>query len=699
MLAQYYKKKTLISRIRDWTKTDQEGTSLYGLIKGGEKLGINLTGVKAEKVNDIKNSKLPIIAHIINDQGYPHFVIIEKKTEKKIHIIDPAKGKEALSFASFEEMWTGILLLVQNDPTYGYDDNIPSKYQLFINIIKKNKLTILNILILSIIINFLGIVSAFYFKYLIDSIIPSQILWNLHKISIAVFFLYLINALTSLIRYQASLNLSLKIDMNFMKDYYYHVLNLPFKFFETRRSGEILSRFSDLSHIREVLSSVTITLLVDTLMVVVGGTILFTQSSTLFYITLLLIPLYLIIGLSFRKVLKKYNRLVMEQEATSSSYLIESFSGYSVIKSFTAEDKVFKKGVQYFEKLIKNLYKLNFFTNIQMTINTFMKMTTTLVILWFGSFLIMTNKLTLGELMTFNVLVIYYIDPIERLINLQPQIQSAIVATQRYLDIIDIKTEDEHREENKTISLNLQFKDCLEIKNLNFQYNFKEHTLENINMKIPKNNKVAIVGVSGSGKSTIAKLIDNFHIDYEGDIKIDGTSIKDASKESLRDIISFVTQQNFIFGSTIKENLTIGLNKKVTDIDIYNACKIACANKFIDKLPQKLNTQLHSGGSNLSGGQLQRIAIARAILKDSDILILDEATSSLDASTEKKIMENIDIHLKNKTLILITHKLNNVKNADNIYLLENGKIIEQGKHEALINYGNEYYKLWSNQLR
>ena len=543
----------MISRIREWSKTDKEGTSLYGLIKGGKHLGIELTGVKAEKANDIDKSDLPLIAHIMNEQGYMHFIIIEKITEKKFHIIDPAKGKEKINFKEFEEKWTGILMLVQNDDSYGYDENIPSKSKVFIKILKNNKASIINIFLLSIFINFLGIIGAFYFKYLIDTIIPSKILENLHIISIAVLFLYLLHSLISLIRYQASLNLSLKIDMNFMKDYYYHVLNLPVKFYETRKSGEILSIFSDLSLIREALSSVTITILVDTLMVVVGGTILFVQSPTLFYITLILVPLYLTIGLSFRKVLKKYNRLLMEQDATLSAYLIESFSGYTVIKSFGAEHEVFKKGAFYFKNLIRKLYKLSFFTNIQLTINAFMKMVTTLVILWIGSSLIIKNELILGELLTFNALVIYYIDPIERLINLQPQIQSALVSTQRYLDITDIKTENEQRNDNKTSNYNINFKKQLEISNLSFQYDFKDITLKNINMVIPKNHKVAIIGESGSGKSTIAKLIDNFHIDYEGDINIDNTSIKDISKESLRSMISFVTQENFIFGAQLEK--------------------------------------------------------------------------------------------------------------------------------------------------
>jgi ABC-type bacteriocin/lantibiotic exporter with double-glycine peptidase domain len=215
-------------------------------------------------------------------------------------------------------------------------------------------------------------------------------------------------------------------------------------------------------------------------------------------------------------------------------------------------------------------------------------------------------------------------------------------------------------------------------------------------MLIPKNHKIGIVGESGSGKSTLAKLIDNFDTEYDGDIKIDNISIKNFSKTSLRSLITFVTQEKFIFGATIRENLTIGLNKDVTDEEIYEACRISCACDFISRQPQKLDTQLQNGGSNLSGGQLQRISLARAILRDSEILILDEATNSLDAATENEILNNIEKHLINKTIILITHKLSNIKNADNIYVFKYGEIIEQGKHEALLKNKKDYYRLWFN---
>lgn len=697
MLSQYYGKKTVISRIRQWSKTDKEGTTLYGLIKAGEYLGLNLTGFSTDNIEDIKKSKLPVLVHIINEQGFPHFIIIEKRTKNKFHIIDPAKGKEKINSSDFESKWTGVLILVQNNPSINYDENIPSKINVFKQILKNNKFIIMYVFVLSVIINFLGIAGAFYYKYLVDSIIPSNILKKLHIISIAVLLLYIIHAFISFLRYQVSLKLSLKIDIDFMKNYYYHVLNLPVNFYERRKSGEILSRFSDLSKIREALSSVTITLLVDTLMVIVGGSILFYQSSKLFMITLVLIPIYLVIGFSFRKTLERYSRLVMEQEATLSSFLIESFSGYQIIKSLIAENKVFKKGVNHFNDLLKKIYKLDSFINIQLTINEFMKLTTTLIILWAGSSMIIKNELSLGELLTFNALVIYYIDPIERLINLQPQIQSAVVATQRYLDIIDIKSEEESTINDKERNIN-KFEKAIEIENLSFQYNFEGLTLKNINMLIPKNKTIGIVGESGSGKSTLAKLIDNFDVNYDGNIKIDNISTKSFSKESLRTLITFVTQEKFIFGATIRDNLTIGLNKIVTDEEIYKACKISCAYDFIINQPQKLDTQLHNGGSNLSGGQLQRISLARAILRDSDILILDEATNSLDNATEKEVLNNIEKHMTNKTVILITHKLSNIKDANNIYVLKYGEIIEQGKHEVLLKNKKEYYRLWANEF-
>ncbi|MEB7367591.1 peptidase domain-containing ABC transporter [Staphylococcus borealis] len=686
----YHNSKITISKIREYSATDKNGTSLYGMIKGGEKLGLELEGVETDDIHNVDNTDLPLIAHIINQDGYLHFVIIEKIKKDSIRIIDPSFGRKTITIQEFHNIWTGVLLLVDKNTAPKIDQHPRKEHNLLLEIIKDNKVTITKIFLLSIIINLLGISSTLYFKYLIDSIIPSKVIQNLNKLSLAVLLIYISFSVCSFIRYQITLKLSLKIDIKFMRDYFNHILYLPVNFFETRKYGEITSRFNDISKIREALSAITITLLVDSLMVIVGGVLLAFQSTKLFILSLILIPLYLLAGLSFKKKLKKYNKLVMEEEARVDSFLFESLSGYNVIKSFVYENLALKKGVKKFKNLIHNIYSLNLYTNIQMSLNTFMKMIITLIILWFGSILIINNELSLGSLLTFNALVVYYLDPIENLINLQPKFQSALVSSRRFLDIMEIDKEKNNNHQKNN------FNETLALNNVCFRYGFDENTLSNISMNISKSEKVAIIGESGSGKSTLAKLIVNFYEDYNGTITIDKTPIDKISKKSLRTIVSYVSQENFMFGTSIKENLLMGKECENWN-EIEEACEIACIDEFIKSLPQGFDTTLHTGGSNFSGGQLQRLALARAILKKSDILILDEATSSLDAYLEKQILKNIVERLKEKTVIIITHRLNTIKKLDKIYTLKNGVLVEEGKHEELIMNESEYYRLWKTQ--
>lgn len=697
MLARYYKKKVSIPKLREWAETNKEGTSLFGMIKAGEKIGINLTGVRVEDVNEISNEDVPIIAHIINEQGYYHFVIIKKIKKNSLIIIDPSLGKRKISKDYFKTLWTNVLLLVENDENKSLPHiRFTSSKKIFVNLLKFNKGTIISIIILSFLINILGIAGTFYFRFLVDKIIPSKIIINLNILSLAVIGLYIINLICSFIRYQISLKFSLNIDNSLMKKYFQHVLHLPLKFYENRKNGEILSRFNDISHIREAISSVTITIIVDTFMVIVGGALLFIQSRLLLLISIILIPIYLLIGLSFKHILRKYNRLVMEEGAKTDSFLIESFSGHYILKSYNSERNIYEKGKNYFDRLIQKIYKLGTFTNIQMSLNNFMKLTISLIIIWIGSILIIQNKLTLGELLTFNALVVYYLDPIERLINLQPTIESATAASRRFLDILDLDTEKTTKEKD-TYKKNPHFNTSIEFKNVSFSYGFQKEAISDLNLTIKKNQKIGIVGESGSGKSTIAKLLENFYSDFSGDILIDNQPINNFYKDDLREMISFVTQNNFVFGDSIKNNLLLGIRKKKSNEEILKACEIACIRDFIEKLPQGLNTKLYNSGGGLSGGQLQRISIARAILKNANILLLDEVTSALDSITAKKIINNIDEFLGRKTIIVISHNLSYIKNANIIYTLKNGEICEKGSHEGLLKNKKEYYNLWYNQ--
>lgn len=696
MISQFFGKRVSIPRLREYAKTDRLGTNLYGLIKAGEHIDISLTGVKANSVNELKKIELPIIAHVINKQGYNHFIIIESFKKNKLHIVDPAKGKYKLTENEFNEIWTNVAVLVEKMDSFNKQNIAPSYMTIFADIFKKNYKTLIMIAIISVFINLTGIVGALYFKILTDDVIPSNVTSKLHTISLGVLILYIINALITYLRYQMILKLSLKIDIGLMKDYFKHVLHLPMNFFDTRKSGEILQRFMDTSKIREAMSSSTITLLVDTFMIIIGGVLLYLQSPILLFITILFIPLFILCSFIMKHPFEHYNQQVAENDAELSSYLIESFNGSSTLKNYQSESERFEQGSQKFSKLINNLMHLGQFSNIQLTINSFLKVTISLIILWIGSYFVINNQMTLGSLLAFNALTIFYLGPIERLINIQPTLQSSFVAARRIAEITDLKTEDDIHNNNYPYI----FEKSIEMHNVKFQYGYRNIALDDINLKITKGQKVAIVGESGSGKSTIGKLLNHYYDVTEGQITVDQRPINEIGLNELRCKTGYVSQDTFLFADTISNNLLHGVNKGKSEYNVIEACHLAEAYDFIQKQPDQFNTMLEKEGANLSGGQAQRLSLARTFLKDPDIYIFDEATSALDSRTEYKIIQNIDnLVQQGKTAVIISHKLSTIQNADIIYTMKNGKIIEKGTHKNLLHNQGEYYKLWQLQTQ
>ncbi|REH91092.1 peptide cleavage/export ABC transporter [Staphylococcus felis] len=695
MISQYYGKRVSVPHLRELAKTDKLGTNLLGLTKAAEVIGLQLTGVQVDSINELKSVSFPIIAHVINEQGYDHFVIVENIQNHKLHIVDPAKGKYVLSENKFKKIWTNIAVLIEKEDNFSEKTSAPSYMVLFYDILKENKTKIIILTLLSLFINLIGILGAVFLKYLTDYIIPSQLSYTLHWLGLSILLIYLLNTMITYIRYQMNLKLSLTIDMQLMKRYFYHVLYLPSHFFDTRKSGEILQRFMDTSKIREALSSSTLTLIVDTLMIVIGAVLLYLQSGLLLLVTVIFIPFFIIGAYTLKKPYERYNQKVAENDAELSSYLIESFDGYQTIKSYQSEEDNYQKGVYKFNDLIDNLLKLGRFSNIQLSFNHFLKVVMSIIILWVGGAQVIKGEMSLGSLLAFNALTIYYLEPIERLINVQPTLQSSFVAARRISEVIGLE-----REESALLPTQpYEFKNEIEIKNITFQYGFRNITLDNVSLTIKKGQKVAIVGESGSGKTTIGKLLTRFYKVDEGSICIDKTPITHIPIEAFRQNIGYVTQETFLFADTIRNNLLYGTNQNKDDDEMINACHLSNALNFIEKLPNQFNTMLEKGGSNLSGGQAQRLSLARTLLKNPEILILDEATSALDSITESRIMKNIDrlIRYEGKTAIIISHKLSTVKNADVIYVLKDGKIVEYGRHDDLIKQQQAYYQLWCLQ--
>lgn len=694
-IAKQYGLKVPISKIREVAGTDMQGTSAYGVIKAAEAIGFTAKGVKASKPEDIFGEfPKPAIAHVIIDGKLLHYVVIHKVTEKEILIADPAKGIVKYTPEEFFKIWTGVLILMVPAATFEKGDETKGLFQRFWGLIKVQRNLLINIFVASILITILGIIGSFYFKFLIDDILPNNLSKSLMTISIAMIVLATFKIITEFFRTLLLMHMSQNIDIPLLLGYYNHVIDLPMNFFGTRKVGEIISRFNDAGKIRDAIGSATLTVMIDVVMAIVGGIILYMQSSKMFFMCFVPLVLYLILVVIFKKPLEDVNRDMMEDNSKLTSYLVESIEGIETVKAFNGERTVNLETEKKFIHYIKSVFKYGYVNNMQSSLKGAVKGIFGIGILWIGAYLALKGEITIGTLISFNALLAYFIEPIERMINLQPELQSAMVAADRLGEILDLEKEKTENEDKKINPATLLGE--INLKNVDFRYGTRQLVLKDINMNIRPGEKVALVGESGSGKTTIAKLLMDFYDVAKGEVIINSYNIKDINKEVLRDKTAYISQDSFFFSGTIRENLQF-VNPDVTYEDMIDACKKAQIHEYINSLPTRYETLLEEKGANLSGGQRQRLAIARALLKKPEILIMDEATSNLDTITEKAIQNTIEDCTKNVTTIIIAHRLSTIKRCDRIYVLEKGEIIEEGNHESLLKNKGYYYKLWTGQ--
>lgn len=705
-ILKQYGYRTSITKIREIAGTDKQGTNAYGVIKAAEQLGLSAKGVKGDKQAFFSEFPLPCIAHVIVDGGLLHYVVVHKITQKQIIIADPGSGIVKLTPEEFfgekaEEgkppkyQWSGVLILMVPDQGFEKGDETQGIFQRFFHLLIPQKRLLINVFIASLLITVLGILGSFYYKVLIDDILSAGLQKTLHILSIGVILLNLFKVLLSAIRSHLLLYLSQKLDIALLLGYYRHVLKLPMNFFGTRKVGEIISRFNDASKVRDAISGATLTIMIDTIMVIAGGIILYSQNGYMFGVTIIVVALYFVIVFSFNHWYKKLNQTQMENNAQLTSYMVESLNGIQTIKAYNAERKVNLETETKFIKLLRSIFKLSWVSNLQGSLVSFVELTGGITILWVGAYHVIKGNLSIGQLITFNSLLAYFLDPVKNLINLQPQMQTAVVAADRLGEILDLEPERTELENKKISPMSLQ--GDITFKSVTFRYGTRRPVLENITMHIKQGERVALVGESGSGKTTLVKLLLNLYGPEQGEVLINNTNIKDINLECLRDKIAYIPQETFLFSGSIMDNMMLGLDEVTTE-EVIEACKKAQAHDFINDLPLRYETRLEENGSNLSGGQRQRLAIARAILKKPDILILDEATSNLDSITERAIENTIEDYSSGMTTIIIAHRLSTIKRCHMIYVMDKGKIVEAGNHEQLLGFGGLYAKLWGQQI-
>lgn len=688
-----YGLKVSIAKIRDIAGTDRQGTSACGLVKVIKHYGFEQKVVEADKNALTQKLPLPAIAHVVIDNTLLHYVVITKIKDNTVVVSDPAKGSVRYKKEDFLKIWTNVLILIAPTKESQKGNKKESTLSSFFRLLISQKWLLLRIFILSMILTSIGIITSFYYQVLMDNIVPSLSIEMLNYVSAITLSLFLVQICLNFFRGLLIVKLEQNIDIPIMLGYYNHALILPMKFYSMRDTGEIISRFNDASSIRDIVSEASLTIMMDTIMAVVGAVVLFNSNRLLFLISVVMLILYGIIVFVYNKPIKKINRKIMEMNSKVTSQFVETINGIETIKAFNQEDNEKEKTDKLYKKFLKKVFNGGVLSLSQQTITMFVAVVGELVILWVGVAYVIKGELTLGELITFNALLGYFIEPIKNLINLQPSIQTAVVAADRLGEILDITPE--YNYEHEQLNDKIKF-DKISISNLDFRYGTRELVLKDINLEICRGEKIAFVGESGSGKTTLANLLVRLYEQEKGSIKLDSIDIREFSIKQIRDNISYISQNTFLFSGTIRENLLFG-NSDVSDDDISQVCKICELEEYINSLPLKFNTRIEENGKNLSGGQKQRLAIARALLKKPEILIMDEATSNLDYVTERSIEKTINNFSKNMTTIIIAHRLSTIKDCDKILVLRNGQIVETGNHRDLLNQRGYYYQLWNGQ--
>lgn len=616
-----------------------------------------------------------------------------KQTKKDYLIIgdpDPSVKITKMSKERFFSEWTGVAIFLAPKPSYQPHKDKKNGLLSFLPLIFKQKSLIAYIVLSSLLVTIINIGGSYYLQGILDEYIPNQMKSTLGIISVGLVITYILQQVMSFSRDYLLTVLSQRLSIDVILSYIRHIFELPMSFFATRRTGEIISRFTDANSIIDALASTILSLFLDVSILILVGGVLLAQNPNLFLLSLLSIPIYMFIIFSFMKPFEKMNHDVMQSNSMVSSAIIEDINGIETIKSLTSEENRYQNIDSEFVDYLEKSFKLSKYSILQTSLKQGTKLVLNILILWFGAQLVMSSKISIGQLITFNTLFSYFTTPMENIINLQTKLQSAKVANNRLNEVYLVESEFQVQE--NPVHSHFLMGD-IEFDDLSYKYGFGRDTLTDINLTIKQGDKVSLVGVSGSGKTTLAKMIVNFFEPYKGHISINHQDIKNIDKKVLRRHINYLPQQAYIFNGSILENLTLGGNHMISQEDILRACELAEIRQDIERMPMGYQTQL-SDGAGLSGGQKQRIALARALLTKSPVLILDEATSGLDVLTEKKVIDNL-MSLTDKTILFVAHRLSIAERTNRVIVLDQRKIIEVGSHQELMQAQGFYHHLFN----
>ena len=653
MIIKHYKGYIDINELKEMCKTDKNGTTAYHLIETAKKCGFESYGVKCNLEDINKNNIiLPCIAHVILNNSYKHYVVIKKidYKKKKITVYDPIGTIKTYTYENFQKIFSNIIILLYPIKVI---KNIPNNSikKFILEITKTSTKQLIQIIIISIFITLFSIIISFYLQYMVDNVNNQGKIYFIFTLFLII---YIMKIISDFLRNKIIILVNQKIDFNLNYNTFKQIINLPYCYYKNNTTGEIISKINDLDVVRQVISKVAISIFIDLPLTLLSLIIMYILNEKLFIISLIIMLLYWLVLILFRNPLNEKIEDTTLAKADTTSYMVERINGYETLKGCNKEHIALKKFEDKYAALSNKIYDLDNCYNYQLLLKEIINDLGFIFIILIGILLVKDNIITIGQLLSFNSLLVYFLTPIRNIIDLDDSIKQSKIAIKKILNLYYDKKENG--------ILDKKMKGEIIFKDLSYTFNDTRNVLENINLKINQNSKVMVIGESGSGKSTLFKILKKYYTVPRDKVYIDNVDINDYQKSN----IVYVSQNEILFTDTISNN--------IDSDNIIDISKICLIDEIVKNNQLGYNMLIEENGFNLSGGERQRIILARALANEFDILIIDEGLSQVDINMERKILKNLFENYNDKTIIFISHRLENMDLFNQVIKLKKGRI-------------------------